>query len=428
MRKLVGLLGVLLAAVLVGAPIDALQQPAAPAGPPAGPVADDQAPTGRGARGAGRGRGGGRGMAVRSPEVAADGRVTFRLRAPGAQQVAVSLSGDTLPLVKDEATGLWSLTTGPLEPNYYTYSLVIDGTSVNDPANRFVQTGWNGFQSMFVVSGPEPWYPKASVPRGAIARHRFQSTIANDLRDFYVYTPPGYDADRPRPYPTLYLLHGLGDDAERWLNGGAANTIFDNLIAEGRAEPTVVVTTLGYGTSAGPVGDFGELIRNYTRILVTEVMPTVETSYHVSTDREQRAIAGLSMGGAEAIYSAFNHLDKFSWIGSFSGAFVMWQLPAGSPAAAQAPPAGRGGGGGGDSTPVFEALYPGINASVNPRINLLWISCGTSDGLVNINRQFKSWLTSRGVDFYQEEAEGVGHVWPLWRRDLTNFAQRLFRN
>jgi len=423
MQKLTWLPLALLILVLV-APTSALQQPAAPA---AGQAADDQAPAGRGGRAGGRGRGGfGRGMAIRSAEVAADGRVTFRLRAPEAQAVAVNVAGATRPMTKDDGTGVWSLTTDPLEPNFYTYSLVVDGTSINDPSNRDVQTSWAGYQSMFVVPGDAPWFPRAGVPRGAIARHRFQSEIANDLRDFYVYTPPGYDADRAQPYPTLYLLHGLGDDAERWFNGGAANTIFDNLIAEGRAEPMVVVTTLGYGTSAGPGGDYGDLIRDYTRILVTEVMPAVQAEYHVSTDRERRAIAGLSMGGAESIYSAFNHLDTFSWIGSFSGAFVMWQAPPGSPAA-QAEPAGRGGGDA-DRTALFDALYPDINASVNSRINLLWISCGTSDGLVGINREFKAWLTGRGVAFYEEEAEGMGHVWPLWRQDLTNLAQRLFRN
>ena len=170
---------------------------------------------------------------MRSPEVLADGRVTFRLRAPNAKEVAVNVAGNTLPMQKDEQ-GVWSATSNVLAPNYYTYSINVDGTSINDPNNRQVQTSFTGFQSMFVVPGPEPWFPAPNVPRGAITRHRFHSALANDDRDFFVYTPAGYDPRRGKAYPVLYLLHGLGDDAERWMNGGAANVILDNLLPRGK--------------------------------------------------------------------------------------------------------------------------------------------------------------------------------------------------
>ena len=229
-----------------------------------------------------------------------------------------------LPMQKDEQ-GVWSVTSDVLKPDYYTYSLVVDGTTVNDPANRQFQTSFGTSQSMFVVPGPHPWLPAADVPRGAIARHGFRSTVANDDREFFVYTPPGYDARRAKPYPILYLLHGLGDDAGRWMNGGGANVILDNLIAQGKAVPMVVVTTLGYGVGNGPAGAMAaESITGYTKSLLTEVMPAVDKAYNVSKSREERAIAGLSMGGAEALFTGLNHLDKFAWIGSFSGAFVMW--------------------------------------------------------------------------------------------------------
>src|SRR4029450_12481971 len=147
---------------------------------------------------------------------------------------------------------------------------------------------------MFVVPGSAAGRPAPGVPRGAIARHAFHSAIANDDRDFFVYTPPGYDPRRAQAYPVLYLLHGLGDDAERWLNGGgAANNILDNLIAQGKAVPMIVVSPLGYGTSTGPAGGRSpENITGYEKILLEEVMPVVEKSYHVSRNREQRAIAG----------------------------------------------------------------------------------------------------------------------------------------
>ncbi len=215
------------------------------------------------------GRGGG---AVKSPEVGADQRVTFRLRAPNGKEVAVSIGGKRLPMQKDEQ-GLWSVTSDPMPPEIYTYSLVVDGASMNDPSNRQVQTSFVGFQSLFMVPGPAAWLPAPGVPRGAIARHAYHSAVANDDRDFFVYTPPGYDAHRAQPYPVLYLLHGLGDDAERWLiGGGAANNILDNLIAQQKAVPMIVVTPLGYGTSTGPAGGrTPENITGYTKILLGEL-------------------------------------------------------------------------------------------------------------------------------------------------------------
>ena len=435
---------VLIAVFAVGlVPVDGQQPP--PTSPP--PASGAQVEGGPG-RGAGAGRGGGRGAAVRLPEVAADKRVTFRLRAPNAKEVAVSFGGNTRPMQRDDQ-GLWSVTTEPLQPNIYTYSLVVDGTSLNDPANRQVQTSWTGHTSMFVVPGTEPWFPKAGVPRGAVARHRFASSIAGDEREFFVYTPPGYDPRRSRRYPLLFLLHGLGDDAERWLNGGAAPVILDNLIAEGKAVPMVVVTTLGYGTSQGPNAPSAAIVTGYERILMTEVLPLVERGYHVSSNRDERGIAGLSMGGAEAIYTALNNVDRFAWVGSFSGAFVMWPNPtAPAPAATPAAPAaasagaaaevpapataapggGRGRGGGASITPAaLDLMFPKVLSRLNSQLKLVWISCGTADGLLGVNRTLKEWLRSKNVTFYEEEAEGVGHVWPLWRQDFSNFAQRVFK-
>ena len=311
---------------------------------------------------------------------------------------------------------------------------------------------------MFVVPGPQPWLPAAAVPRGAIARHRFHSAVANDERDYYVYTPPGYEARRGRPYPVLFVLHGLGDDAERWMNGGAANVILDNLIAAGKAVPMVMVTTLGYGVSNGPAGAMApESITGYTRSLLTEVMPAVERAYNVSRNREERAIAGLSMGGAETLYTALNNLDRFAWLGSFSGAFVMWpgaNQPAAAPAAgapptgapapaappaaaagapAAAPPAQGAAGGRGRGAvrtldvSVFEKNFPALDAKANSQIKMLWITCGTADSLIGVNRQFKDGLKSKNVRFTEEEAPDVGHVWPLWRKNLAEFAQQAFQ-
>ena len=407
------------AVALAASSLVTARQAPAPQNPPA-PAAATPSPQG------------GRGAApVKSPEVGADNRVTFRLRAPNAKEAAVAIGGKRLAMQKDEQ-GVWSATSDPMTPDIYTYSLVVDGATINDPANRQAQTSFGSFQSMLTVPGPAPWLPSPGVPRGAIARHAYHSAVANDDRDFFVYTPADYDARRAQPYPVLYLLHGLGDDAERWLaGGGGANNIFDNLIAQKKAVPMIVVTPLGYGTSTGPVGGrTADNITGYTKILLDEVMPMVDKAYNVSKNREQRAIAGLSMGGAESLYVGLNHLDRFAWIGAFSSAPMLWP-----PAAAAAAPAGRGTGTGAGrgaapapmDPAVFAQTFPALDAKSNSQIRMLWIVCGTADGLIGPNRQFKDWLRSRNVQFTEQEVPDMAHVWPLWRQNVVDMAPRLFQ-
>lgn len=346
------------------------------------------------------------------------------MRAPNAKEAVVSVAGKRLPMEKNDQ-GVWSATTEGLAPEYYTYSLIVDGVTMNDPANRQMQTSYGSAQSMFVVPGPQPWLPAPGVPRGAIARHAFHSAVSNDDRDFFVYTPAGYDPRRAQPYPVVFLLHGLGDDAERWVNSGGANVVLDNLIAQRKAVPMVMVTTLGYGVNNGPAGAMApENLTGYTTILLDEVLPLVEKSYNVSRNREQRAIAGLSMGGAETLYTGLNHLDRFAWMGSFSGAFVMW--PGANPTAGPAPAGGSRGAQVMDET-AFAKNFPALDAKANAQIRMLWIVCGTADGLVGVNRQFKTWLTSKHVKFTEQEVPDMGHVWPLWRQNFTDLAQRLFQ-
>jgi enterochelin esterase family protein len=175
----------------------------------------------------------------------------------------------------------------------------------------------------------------------------------------------------------------------------------------------------------GPAGAMApENITGYTRILLDEVLPMVEKSYNVSRNREQRAIAGLSMGGAETLYTGLNHLDTFAWMGSFSGAFVMW--PGANPTAGPAP-AGGGRGMQVMDEAAFAKSFPALDAKANAQIRMLWIVCGTADGLVGVNRQFKTWLTSKQIKFTAQEVPDVGHVWPLWRQNFADLAQRLFQ-
>jgi enterochelin esterase-like enzyme len=370
---------------------------------------------------------GGRGGQIRSPEIAADGKVTFRLRAPNAKEVIVVGFGQKLPMQKDEQ-GVWTATTAEaLKPDIYTYSFSVDGATFNDPNNGYFKTSYRGgWQNQFRVPGTAVWDPGPGS-KGAITRHFYKSVVVGDDRDYYVYTPPDYDRNRKEPYPVLYLLHGLGDDAAGWLSAGAANTILDNLIVQGKAKPMIMVNTLGYGTAdmlTSGRGNLGgdQMIPNFAKALLDEVMPQVEKNYRVSTDRNQRAIAGLSMGGAEALFTGLNHLDRFAYVASFSGAFVMW------------PGVGGGGGRGAGGAPpppvdpsVFAKNFPALDAKANAQLRVLLVACGSEDGLLGINRQFTQWLTTQGVQFTHAETAGFGHVWGLWRLDLAQLAPQLFQ-
>jgi enterochelin esterase family protein len=377
------------------------------------------------------GRGGPR---IVSPEVSADGKLTVRLRAPNAKEVFLTGVGQRLALQKDDQ-GVWSATTDVLKPDVYMYQFSVDGLTVNDPSNPHLATSYGtGGRSVVTVPGNVAWSPVEGVAKGTVSRHSYHSDVVGDNREFYVYTPAGYDPKRAAAYPVLYLLHGLGDDAQSWLTQGNANVILDNLIAQGKAKPMIMVNPLGYGTAGGGQGT-SDMIVHFTDALLNEVIPRVEREYNVAKDRDHRAIAGLSMGGAEATFAGLNHLDKFAWIGSFSGAYVMWpgaNMPRGGgppPPAGGAAPGGRGGRGGGQPSidpSIIERNFGTLDQKTNAQVKLLWIVCGTADGLIGVNRQFKDWLKAKNVNFTAVEVPEMAHVWPLWRQNLTDLAPMLF--
>jgi len=373
------------------------------------------------------GRGPARPPAINSHELLPDGRVTFRLRAPDAKEVLLTGVGrQPLAMQKDEQ-GLWTFTTGVLESDIYDYHFQIDGVTVTDPGNPNTKPTYLGTgQSLLLVPGLNTWTPAPGVARGAITRYFFHSAVAGDDRDYWVYTPAGYDPKRKEPYPVLYLLHGMNDEAYCWIGSGA-NVILDNLIAQGKAKPMIAVFPLGYGSGGASGAMRPDMLATYTRTVLEEVMPQVEKAYNVTRDRNQRAIAGLSMGGAEAAFVGLNHLEKFAWIGSFSGAYVMWPGVRGTAAQGALAP---GPGGRGPLSLNMEGVatvFPALNAKANAQINLLWIGCGTEDSLVGVNRQFKEFLDSKGIKFRYTEFPGYAHVWPLWRRNLTEVAPLLFK-
>lgn len=345
---------------------------------------------------------------LQSPDVQSDGRVTFRFRDPNAQKVVVNIEGAKAPLVmeKDER-GIWSATSGPLAADLYGYSFEADGVHLLDPFNTQVKPNLLNLNNVVHVPGASPLaWEMTDIPHGEIHHHFYKSATIGDNRDFYVYTPPRYDPRGETKYPVLYLLHGYSDDASAWTAVGKANLILDTLIEQGKAKPMIVVMPLGYGVpgivTRTPVPNLAlhaKNISNFRDALISEVIPAVEKMYKVSTDRDSRAIAGLSMGGAESLVTGLNRLDEFSWIGAFSS-----------------------GGVGND----FASAFPDLSAAANQRIHLLWIACGSDDHLITPNRELVTWLKTKGVHLTQIETPGM-HTWMVWRRNLMEFAPLLFR-
>lgn len=347
---------------------------------------------------------------VVSPDVHPDGRITFRLTSPDAHAVALRFESDApVPMTKD-AQGVWSATTGALPPDIYSYSFVADGIPVLDPLNPRMKYNLISSQSEVEVPGPLalPWEIN-DVPRGTIHHHFYTSAIVGDHRDFFVYTPPGYDPAAPAAYPVLYLLHGFSDDATAWSTVGRANVILDNLIARGQAKPMLIVMPLGYGNWDALIGGYSgprkpgareDSRAKFGESLLKEVIPQVESLYHVAPDSRARAIAGLSMGGAQSLEIGLNHPDRFAWIGAFSS------------------------GGLGED---FAIEFPALGKDANAKLRLLWIACGRDDGLFGRNEKFDQWLTAKGVSHLWHPTPGI-HSFTVWRRNLADFAPLLFRD
>ena len=346
---------------------------------------------------------------VISPEIHTDGSVTFRLGAPNAKEVKLDLEGaEPVEMQKDDQ-GVWTVTSAPLAPDYYGYSFSIDGVRSLDASNSSLVPNLIFPGNDVHILGPSslPWEVN-DVPHGEIHHHFYKSAVAGDDRDYYVYTPAGYDAKAKKTYPVLYLLHGFSDDASGWTAVGHANVILDNLIAQGKAKAMIVVTPLGYGTMEFPRLGWSAWshtdVRNinfvkFSEALLTEVMPQVESEYRVTKDRNARAIAGLSMGGSESLLTGLNNLDKFSWVGAFSS---------------------------GGIPENFQKDFPALDEKANQQLHLLWIACGSEDRLITINRNLRAWLKTKNVKMTEIETPGM-HTWMVWRRNLAEFAGLLFR-
>ena len=363
------------------------------------------------------------GPQIVSPEISADGRMTFRILAPKAE--AVRLSAGDIPnnnqgaeMTKSES-GVWEATLGPLEPGAYRYVFNVDGVPVVDPRNSAISESNNNVWSLATVPGSE-WMDTRDVPRGAVAAVTYYSKSLGRFRRMHVYTPPGYEGGSEK-FPVFYLLHGAGDNDHAWSSVGRAGFILDNLIAAGKTRPMIVAMPAGHTRSFGfgpprppadgdaarpPVDEFGQ-------DFVEDVMPYVERHYRVIADRDHRAIAGLSMGGMQTLNIAVEHLDQFAYFGVFSsGVFGI---------------AGGFGGGANAQGPSWEErnLAALDNAQLKTGLKLAWVATGKDDFLLNTSRATVDMLKKHGFDVTYRETEG-GHTWLVWRQYLIEFAPLLF--
>ena len=353
-----------------------------------------------------------RGPNVVSPELK-DGKVTFRILAPNATKVL--LSGSDIPgampgvEMKKGDEGVWEASMD-VAPGYYRYNFNVDGLSVIDPRNPATSESVGSVWSLVGVPGAE-WMDTKDVPHGAVAEVTYNSTSLKKFRRMHVYTPPGYEKGEGT-YPVFYLLHGAGDSDNSWTTVGRAGFILDNLIAAGKAKPMIVVMTAGH---AGPFrfGGPRPTVDEFSEDFLNDVMPYIEKNYRAKTDRNSRALAGLSMGGAQTLNIGIPKLEKFAYLGVFSsGVFGIIPRPGAT--------AGEGA--------TFEKDHEAIldNEELKKGLKLFWFGTGKDDFLVETSRATVEMFKKHKFDVVYEEGEG-GHTWIVWQKYLNDFAPKLFQ-
>jgi len=341
------------------------------------------------------------------PQVNSEGRARFRIYAPDAQSIRVSLRNTALTKGDD---GVWTGTTEPLDPGFHYYQIIVDGLGVADPGSDSFFGSSSARSGIEIPEKGVDFYDAKDVPHGDIRVKWYFSKITNAWRRCFIYTPPDYDTNTSVRYPVLYLQHGAGEDETAWSRQGRMNFILDNLIAEGKAKPMIVVMDNGGGSALfanrggprggrrfgrGGFGGFGG--RQFSQILLTEIIPMVESNFRTLTDREHRAIAGLSMGAAQATQIGAANLDKFAYIAGFSGGRIALEGPG--------------------------AVDPN---EFNEKVKVFYLSMGTKENIDRF-RQTCEALKQAGIKYVAYEAPGTAHEFQTWRKSLYGFAQLLFK-
>jgi len=361
------------------------------------------------------------------PRVDGKGRVQLRVKAPDAAKVRVNFWSNPKVDMEKQADGYWTITTPPLVPGLHYYNFVIDGADVNDTGS---QSFFGGSRYASAVEVPEPgstYYSIQDVPHGQVREIWYNSKVTGSWRHALVYLPPGYESQTKQRFPVLYLQHGGGEDETGWIRQGRANFILDNLLAEGKCKPMIVVMAYGYARRAGqappdltgkPFGSpemlkaMQDMAAAFEDDVTQALIPYIDKNYRTLSDRDHRAMAGLSMGGMQTFQITLNHLDLFSYIGGFSGAGGMLVL--------------------GDRKLDPKTDYNGVfadPAAFAKKVHLLWLGVGTVEpermraGLLRLHTS----LSEANIQHVFYESPGTDHEWQTWRRDLKDFAPRLFQ-
>jgi enterochelin esterase family protein len=346
------------------------------------------------------------------PQVNSQARVRARISAPQANKVQLDLGGTKYDMVKDEK-GIWTGVSNPQDEGFHYYQLNIDGASVPDPGSLYFYGAGRLGSGIEIPSVDQNFFALINVPHGLVSKNIYFSKVTNSFRRCFIYTPPGYNENTKARYPVLYLQHGSFEDETGWAGQGKANLILDNLIASQQAVPMIVVMDNGYAykpqiNTASDKKEPQESV--FEEVLITEVIPMIDTKFRTIAKRENRAIAGLSMGANQTMRIVMNHLDKFSYYGGFSGT-------PNYPSSDGIDPAKFLGGKFNDA------------ASINKQLKVLWLGLGTKEpnpfpGSVVA---FRKMLDKQGIKYTFYESQATAHEWLTWRRSLNQYASLLFK-
>lgn len=365
---------------------------------------------------------------VLSPEIHDNNTVTFRFKAPKA--VRVQLTGDFLPVqknakfeapgivdLKEGQEGVWEYTTPePLKPELYSYSFIVDGLRMNDPANVYLIRDVSTLTNVFIIGGDRADFYKVNpVPHGTVSRIWYDSPALGLERRMTVYTPAGYETSGKR-YPVLYLLHGMGGDEEAWISLGRTAQILDNLIAQGKAKPMIVVMPNGNASQEAAPGESSRGMVPPTMQLpktmegsyeqaFPEIVKFIDKNYRTIKSKSGRAIAGLSMGGFHSLHISKQYPDMFNYIGLFSAAIMPNKEV---------------------SSPIYENMEGKLKVQFDKNPALYWIAIGKTDFLYKANEEYRKLLDEKGYKYTYYESD-EGHIWKNWRIYLTEFVPMLFR-
>lgn len=367
-----------------------------------------------------------------SPEVNPDNTVTFRFAAPKA--IKVQVTGDFLPTkkiqtpfgefdgpgvadLKEGKDGIWEFTSDALAPELYSYSFIVDGLQVKDPANVYMNRDVNSVTNIFIIKGGRgDLYSVNEVPHGTVSKVWYDSPGLGMKRRMTVYTPAGYEDNTKNRYPVFYLLHGMGGDEEAWMDLGRASQILDNLIAEGKAKPMIVVMTNGNASQEAAPGQSALGLQQPNMQLpktmdgefeaaFPDVVNYIDSHYRTIRKKESRAIAGLSMGGFHSLHISKQYPDMFNYVGLFSAAILPNE---------------------GVKSPIYDNFDEKLAVQFSKKPALYWIGIGNTDFLYKANEEFRKKLDDAGYKYTYFET-GEGHIWKNWRIYLSEFVPQLFK-